>query len=421
MNKDKPGTPNIGWSMPKEFPYFPLVLSLIAGSLSLHADQSPSMMERDNQNLIAASWNQKGKSEAKKVETCQDITAFSPCPNHWRFSGDYLYFLPTVDDTYFVIDSPTLTGVPGSTDYPSGKRKNNDFGFHSGFRAGAEFAMCHGERELEAYYTYLSTKTRRTVSGDYLWATSCPTALSEVADPTNFTSVFQDYSGTAFSKLSLFYERLDVDFSQQIFNAHGVHGYVKAGLECARLRLHEYREYVSYNQQITNFFTLPGPDIAIYKQKSQSSGIGPQVGLAIDYNFYETQSCQSTRHAFSMTGLFSGSILVSQQKSKTYDLTSVYNGELTDFTDQIWQALKDEKTWRMLPVLHARVGFNYTVRGCSAGLSLEVGYEFNSYIRGLQRPIFTGSNGFPSSIGESFNQYDNFDIQGLYANLGISF
>ncbi len=334
----------------------------------------------------------------EKGVSCADITPAFPCPNYWRFSGDYLYLLPTVDDTYFVIDSPVETATSLSASYPNGKRKNNDFGFHSGFRVGAEFAMCHGKRELEAYYTYFSAHKSRHVSGDFLSATLGPSGIG--AD-------LQDYPGTASSKLNLLYERLDVDLSQHVVNAAGVQFYVKTGLEYAYTHFNEKYLYSQPSAILEGFLS----------QKSKFWGIGPQFGLGVDYNFYESPSCESCRQVFSITGLFSGSLLVGQRKGKVFSSESFISSETGLPFTQLLADIKDEKTTRIVPALHGRVGLSYTVRSQSAGFTAEVGYEFNSYIRGLTRTLFINGG----STSDCLSDYYNFDVQGLYASAGVSF
>ncbi len=405
--------------MLKSFPLCSLMLSLIAVSLCAEDQNVPDFslsqeFSASNQDMtICQSFDDtlivhKGRMNANsKVETrpCKEMTPASACPNYWRFSGDYLYLLPTVDDTFFVIDSPIATGNGSSIlEYPNGRRKNNDFGFNSAFRLGAEFAMCNGQRELEVYYTYFTANQNRSVSGDFLWATAGPSGLALFN--------FENYTGSASSRLSLFYERVDVDFSQQLIDAHGVHFYLKAGIEYASVR---FRGKISYAQSLLP--SNPTPTTGFYREKSKFSGIGPQFGLALDYNFYETKSCSSCRHLLGMTGLFSGSLLVSRERVKANSSVTAYNIEDLEYFTQPIEDITDSTTWRTLPALHARVGLNYTLRSRYAGFSVEVGYEIDSYIRGLTRVIFPDS----SQAGQSFNEHNNFDIQGLYATAGLSF
>ena len=167
--------------MSKSLPFFYALMSL--GAVSLCADEADLAMNNENSLVAYGQKNNNTKTHVQNQKTCNAMTAFSSCPDHWRISGDYLYLLPSISDTYFVTDSPIETAMDVIPSYPNGKRKNNDFNFSSGFRIGAEFAMCKGQRELEAYYTYLSTHKHRKVVGDFLWAAAGP--MRKIARPAD--------------------------------------------------------------------------------------------------------------------------------------------------------------------------------------------------------------------------------------------
>ncbi len=308
------------------------------------------------------------------------IVPSQPCPDLWRLSGSWLYLLPTVDDTYFVIDSNTATV------FPNGKRKNNEFDFHSGFRVGAEYAICKYHRELQADYTYFTTHNRRTVSGDNLWAT---------VGRSDLVSAFENYSGFARSRLHLMYQRADFNFSQRAINNKGVYFYFQPGVEYAYLRLTEHYRYES------------ATDLGIIEQKSRTLGFGPQLGFAMDYNFYEGCFCRRGRQALSFTALFSGSILMSRARARESNVLNAVT----------LLEVRDRRTWRTIPAFHARAGFSYTIRGSWAGFSVGASYEFNTYVRALTRVIF------PDDVadGQNFTNYYNFDIQGLNVTAALSF
>ncbi len=307
-----------------------------------------------------------------------------PCPDTWRLSADFLYLLPTVDDTYFAINSPIIGNFT-----LLGTLSNNDFGFKPGFRVGAEYAFCQTRRDIQAFYTYLHAEQTKTISGDSMWATQ---------GSTSFSTPFTDYVGSAYSQLKLLYQRLDFNVSQHIIDAHGFNLYVQPGLEYAYLRLQQ-----SYLYNATELF--PGT----VHQKSKVWGIGPQLGLGFDANLYNgsSHSNRSTTHAVTLSGLFSSSILTGQSQIKEVD---VREGDL--IID-----IPTKQTCRIIPALHARAGLTYLVHGSRMGASLSIGYEFNTYIRGLSKMLF------PSTAAKSniTTSYYNFDIQGLDISLAFTF
>lgn len=342
--------------------------------------------EPQNEIAVKATPEQKknngGTSNKSSVPEPMDLLPSQPCPDRWRYSGDFLYLLPTLDDTYYVIDSGFLL-----TTFPNGERKNNDIGFSPAFRVGAEYAFCDTHRELQAFFSHLTVRQERTVAGSHLWAT---------VGRADLVSSFESYGGSATSILNLLYQHLDVNFSQQILNSYGMYFYIQPGMEYAYLRLDE-----DYAYQIT------GSSLGTVDQKSRAWGVGPQIGLGLDYNFYQGSLTCKTTHAFSITSLFSGSILMG--RAKTDNFQTLAGATVVNVTD--------EHTWRTLPAFHARVGLNYLIHGSRCSGSLGVGYEFNSYVRALSRVAF------PDDVADGFctTNYYNFDIQGLYVSAALSF
>ena len=320
-----------------------------------------------------------------------------PCPNQWQLSGEFLYLLPSVDDTYYVLSSSI------TADYPTGTRANNDFSFQPGFRVGAEYSMCDPQREFQVYYTYLGAEQNGSVSGTHLSAT--------LGTP-NFVETYLNYSGKANSSLHLLYQRLDFTYAQQILNSAGLYVYLEPALELAYLR---------YDQNY--IYKITGGDKGTVQQNSKVEGIGPQLGCEFGYDFYKyapapatsksskgnaVMNCiSSATHTLSLSGMFSGSLLASWNETSESAISS----------GSTYLSVTDQSTWRVIPALHARAGFNYDVRFSSVGFALGVGYEFDSYIRGVAKPFFS-DDGSPMF---STNNYTNFDVQGLYVSGAISF
>lgn len=300
-------------------------------------------------------------------------------PGEWSISGDYLYLLTTVDDTYFALQSPVITA------FPNGTRVNNDFDFSSGFRVGLGFGLCECGREIRFDYARLSASHDRHLSGSFLWAT--------LGRP-NFTSNFEHYTGSTSSDLDSLYQAANGLFSQEISFCENGSLFVEGGAEFAYLHLKE-----NYLYQVVD-----GP-VGTISQTSNMWGVGPQLGLSLDYEFYRSSCGRPT--ALSFVGGSSASLLTS--KTHTADKQVLNGSTVADYTD--------EHTWRVIPAFHARVGLNYDVSLSCTGLSLEVGYEFNSYVRGLTRVLF------PDDVADGlcFSDYYNYDLQGLYVSAALAF
>ncbi len=126
-----------------------------------------------------------------------------PGPCEWVVEGEFLYLLPSVDDTFFVAQ-----GVFDDTAFIDGERFGNDFKFHPGFRVGAGRGLgC--DREVQFHYTRFRESHTRTISGDSLFATM---GTPELVD------VFDDYIGFAQSDLDLLYQQYQLSFGYQFLN-----------------------------------------------------------------------------------------------------------------------------------------------------------------------------------------------------------
>lgn len=325
---------------------------------------------------------QEGSLQSEKFLSSQS------CPDAWKFSGAFLYLLPTLDDTYFVLNANS------STSYPSGTRMNNDFGFKPAFRVGAEYSCCNRSRAAQAFFTQLNGTQDKTVAGPHLSATIGTPPLTETVG---------NYSGTASAKLDLLYNNLDVNLSQKILNIYGMNLYIQPGLEYAYFRL---KEDYTYEKADGN--------LAVIDQESKAWGLGPQIGLGLEYNLFQRALFRSSTQALSISSLFSGSILMGTGKINNLQ----YLGDISDLENKdIEIDTKDESTWKTIPGLHARVGLNYLIRGAKYGFIFGVGYEFNTYVRALTRIVF------PDDVAENLctTNYYNFDVQGFNFSAAVSF
>lgn len=298
--------------------------------------------------------------------------------NQFRVTGEYLYLLPTIDDSAFVINSPV------TSTFPNGKRENNNPQYHSGYRVGAGYSFCDCDSELLAAYTYLQFDQSKNVSGDFLWAT---------LGRADFASAFENYAGTASSKLKFRYQRIDALYAHQLYDRCNLDVAILFGIEGAELRLKERYNYAS----VTNAGTV--------NQYSKISGLGPQFGFALNYLLYKFCGCLPGTLSFNVGS--SASLLMSDSKvnsSNTLD-------------DLLLLDVSNQKSWRVIPALHANVGLSFDTNISCYQATLKVGYEFSSYLRGLTRLSF------PDDVADSlsYNNYYNFDVQGLYVSGSFRF
>lgn len=304
-----------------------------------------------------------------------------PNAGDWGVFGEYLYQRPSVDDTYFVISSPVTTA------FPNGTRINNDFNYRSGYRVGGSYAFCDCDREFSVSYTHLKTSKTKTVTGDFLWATN---------GRADFASAFEDYTGTATSSLGYHYQRYDGLFSQKIYSCCGTDVRFQFGVEYAQLRFNE-----SYT------YAVVGGALGTISQRSKTWGVGPELGFEINYALWDNQCCDTMPGTLYINVLSSGSILAAETKTSEYN--NLAEADILDVTGQ--------RAHRVIPAVHARIGLAYETAFCGNKAAIEVGYEFNSYYRALSRVTY------PDDVadGLSYNNYYNFDSQGLYVSASVTF
>lgn len=304
-----------------------------------------------------------------------------PCcdaPATFEVFGEFLYLMPTVDDTYFAIVSPVT-----SAGNPNGTRVNNNFDFYPGFRVGAVVSPCSNDKEWQTVFTRLRATQNRTVNGSFLWAT---------LGRADFASAYENYTGSATSNLDSLYEALEVRFAQNLWNCRGFDVQIRVGVEAAYLRFQE-----NYTYSITDGIT------GTIHDTSRTWGVGPQFGLALNYELFNW----GCNNHFGFFAAGAGSLLTGETKTNETNISNAVS--LLNTTDQ--------DAWRIIPALHAKFGVNYDFSLCNLDASIGLGYEFNSYIRGSSRVIY------PDDIADSLssNQYFNFDNQGLYVSATVLF
>lgn len=316
------------------------------------------------------------------ILSVSSLFAYSPLSGCWQFEADYLYLLPSVDDTYFVID-----GTPGVGENPIGNRINNDFGFHSGFRVGGATAFCDCTRAFRGYYTRLRAVTNKTVTGEALFATVGHPSLGD----------FDAFPGSASSHLDLLYQRWDGFLSQNVLCACNYNVNLLLGFEINYIRLFERYEFISTDGETAGEAT--------YSHKSRNWGIGPQFGFEYNYDLCHFSFCRPG--ALSIVACSTVSVLATKSKIRA-DGTDDGILELDDH---------DRHTWRLVPAWHARVGLNYETCFSCFNAALEIGYEFNTYARNVERVIYPDD----TANGLAFTNYYNFDAHGLYVGAIIGF
>lgn len=310
------------------------------------------------------------------LASASSLSAFlHPAGGQWGVQAEFLYLLPTVEDTFYVTEgSATILGSTAT-------KRNNDFDFTPGFRVEGAYGLCDNS-ELVVRYARLRATQSDSVSG----------FIGPVRDRFQASAAL----GSASSNLDLLYQNVEALYDMGIWNSCKFNLDLQAGLEYAYVRLNEqYRYDFAAGFSTNNLY-----------EKTQ--GIGPQIGLAFNWDVYDV-SCGCMPGKLSFVSRTATSLLVSE--------TEFNQQALVGPTPQPFN-VQDDSTWRIVPAFHARFGFNYETCFSCLNASLEIGYEFHSYVRAISRELF--NSGIPT-ISNSWSNYNNFDANGLYVALGVGF
>ena len=231
-----------------------------------------------------------------------------------------------------------------------------------------------------ASYTQFFDSSVQQFSGSNLWA---------ARGSADLLANFENYAGTATSEIDLKYRRVDVLMSEPV-NWPGSDLNFLYGIEYAHMNWDETETYV---RTVT----------ATSTSSAKFNGVGPQIGFSLNYRPFTRLNPAVSGLSLDTTA--TGSLLLATSSSS---LADVYNGTSIG-------RVQTDSTKRIIPALHARVGLGYAFGWDRFSATLKGGYEYNSYINGLQRL----GNHDDVADGQYTVQYTNFDLSGFYATLKL--
>lgn len=306
--------------------------------------------------------------------------------------GELLFLKPTLDDTYFAINSPGPGAFPNA---PTGQRVNDEFDYEPAFRIGAGYEFAESGRAVELSYTRLEADASESVSGQFLWATrgspnfNFTFGANPEGDPPG-----GGYTGSASADIEAEYQRIDAHLTQP-WHLSGLDVGLQFGFEWADFRVGEDYVYVDTGL----------PAVGSVSAASRTWGIGPELGLVLGYELREPWAIPG---AFSLRAGSSIGLLLSETHTRASNV--VFGVPIV--------AVQDDETSRVLTAIHARVGVGYQVPLADRiAATVGVGYQIDTHLHGLTRVEFV------DDVGRSLattNYYD-FDLQGVYATFGVVF
>ena len=336
-----------------------------------------------------------------------------PEPGKFGLKGEWIYFYPAIEDTYFVLQglSTTAGTPPITTNYPQGETYNNLFNYTSGYRVEGIYAFCTGTNDIRFRWTQLcKTSSNKTVTGtstNPLFATALPPALAVFFEAGSTDS---SYSGTASSHLSTNYYAAEGLIGQVFYDCYPFMFEAEAGVHYAHIK---YREFLDYSDNATP------PDEATLLFTDTMNGIGPELILDSDFALYSSECyCPGTLY---FTTSLRGALLASRSSANFLSEGQLSSAPtLTTYYD-----VTDGKGWRVVPWGDIRLGLNYTSNFDCFAVSIEAGYEAGTYIKAVSKKRFVSATTvFPSaggSVGTSFNEFQDFTYHGPYVSAEVMF
>ncbi len=323
------------------------------------------------------------------IMVCPLFARPHPKPGRFAVAGEYLYFFNGSDQTYFATETRS---VPNLGEMPNNSRYANEQEWHSGYRAELAYGFCFSPSQLQIRGTWIpqfseSRTITPTGTEPLLFPAQGQGIIDEAGEVATFTSISVTNTFTFYS--------IDALYAHNIYCSPRFRLDLKEGLECSNISFTEHQTLVS------------SPNIT-HKWNSRSQNIGPVFALASHLNLWRNLS-------FEFTG--TGAVLASRKSASL----SFVNPALPEFS-----SLFDDHRWFVIPACDLRAGLQYAFKICRFCLNVEVGYEFLSYFRGLERislndgPNFDGV-GAIIATGFSRNDYFNFAMHGLYVQAGIAF
>ncbi len=305
------------------------------------------------------------------------IKAFAAKPEASSFSmeASYLYLKPYLNDTYFA-SIGTASGSPGGTLY------GNNPEYKSAFRIGAAYTNGFTGRKLMASYTQLSSSSVQQFVGSSLWA---------ARGSADLLANFENYTGTATSDIGLKYRSADILMSEPI--DWGISG----------LSFLYGAEYAHMNWDDNETYSRTGV-LGTSTSSAKFDGLGPQAGFSLTSKPFGVFN--TFMDGFSLETRATAGLLLA---TSTSSIADVFNGTSIG-------AVQTESTHRIIPAMHASTALAYNYAWGRYSLTAKGGYEYHSYINGLQRL----GNHDDVADGQYTVRYHNFDLGGFFATLKLT-
>lgn len=316
-------------------------------------------------------------------------TCASDCCSRFAIQEEVIYFQPLFDNSF--IPNPNVNGPFPFTVGAPGARKKNKFDYASGYRFAAfYFPNCKSwVQEVSLRFTYLPAQhSRKMTSHSSLFIGSeSSTTVDAVHDLIDILNVLA-------ADHQLDYYAGDLSIHCPIANQCAFSFSVQPGLHYA---LMNYENRVHFTAKHDAIFRR-----ASLKERSQTWGIGPQLGFKLNYRL---------GNRLSIKGLVNGGLLIARSTVHFRAHATSSTISFPTFHEQ------NDPLWRVLPFWEgcAALHFSFCVNGYVVGI--EAGYEYLSYPDFISR-IRSHHEDLPTVVNDL---YSNVAFQGPYVALTLGF
>lgn len=335
------------------------------------------------------------------LSTCMLSTASlaessQPANSHYQFTVAGIYMTPTAGNlTYAVLTEP----LPAPR--PTWHQQNIDPTFHPGFDLGLAYVFSDQVNKVSLDWLYLTTKDKGFKSATGTESIAPEWYFGPGAQQLNGSSANGEAQFDVSDVRMLFHHLFQVSDRIQITPYGGAaFAYLKQSLTN------------KYEGTWTSILNVTTPYSITTFNTSKFAGAGPRLGV--------NMTGYITPH-FGLLANMAADVLVGSMKTTT-NFLSFGDGNTTPATT----GLADQSITRMVPELDGKLGLFYDwVTADNTIVNLQLGYQFNVYINGINQvqPTRVVTNVFNAgviAIDSSSQQQNNLGINGPYLRLTVT-
>jgi hypothetical protein len=325
-----------------------------------------------------------------------DCDSCFPGSDDLELRAELIYFRPTIDQSFFVINSIENRGAENNI-YPFGRRHNNTPNYEAGYRLEAIYKPCNCFSDFDLRYTSLQANHSKSVSGDFLFDT--------IGFPGNGAQTPEDttYDGTAHIKDHFKYYALDLTFNRFTMNCCPENLTFLFGLHYTWIR---FKGVFNGDGTFIDDEQIIRVENRLEK-KSHFWGIGPELGMNYRCPLPLCLCCNLGQIYFNANGR--AALLCSKTKANFFYLTSRTGPDGVN--------IRNKALWRVNPTADLRLGLSYEFCYCGVEAVIEAGYEAVWYSDCVD--FITGYD--VAFAGDSFDSFSNLSMQGAYFAFGLKF